>query len=87
MGQKMSKSTHLGEIEDGKLYTQIRLGQIWTRSPEWVMDNYVFPVDPITKKPIPGVPHDKKGTLFQMSGEAIRLWSEEQARPGLRKPK
>ena len=86
MGLSMEKgllamsTQHFGEIEDGKVYTHLRLAQIFNTRPQWILDNYLLPVDG-EGNPIEGVSCRKVGHVYQISGEALRLWHEEHARP------
>ena len=80
----MAATILLAEIDDDKTYTQFSLAERHNRSPEWAVDEFVFPTD-VDGAPVPGVPHCKRGTFYYMEGIAIRLWLAEQARPGLRK--
>jgi len=72
----MPKIAHLGEIHDDVTYTHKRLAAIIGRDPDWVLDNLIQPEDPSK----PGVRYQKVGTLYFISGEAVRFWNEEGAR-------
>jgi len=82
----MSNATHLGEFEDGKLYTDQRAAQIMQRTRDWVLQNYIFPVND-RGEDIPGVPCRKVGSLYQFTGEDIRLWVQQFAKPQQKRAK
>jgi hypothetical protein len=87
----MSRTTHLGEIEDGIVYTVARLAVIYNRSTTWVINTFVYPcdhhtreplLDPETDEPLEGVRTFQTGNsdTWMIVGEDLRLWVQEMAR-------
>ena len=72
--------THLGEIHDGVVYTDQRLAAVLNRKRDWVLETFIFPRDD-DDKPVQGVPCFRRGHLYHIRGEAIRLWIEEHEEP------
>jgi len=64
-------SSHFGEFDDDKTYTQHRIASIIQRDTEWVMNNIFFP-----KCGGKGVKHRKIGALYFVTGEWFRHWLE-----------
>lgn len=83
----MSASTlAAGEIDANKLYSVEGLAHVLNRTPRWVRDAFVRPVnpdtrerliDPRTGRPVPPVPHWKQGSLVLMWGQSIINWIVE----------
>lgn len=71
----MSRTSHDGEIEDGKVYTHKRVAVILGRSEDWVLQHVLFP----SNMPDGGPPVTKRGSLYFVTGENIRLWMERTA--------
>ena len=71
---------HLQEFEDGKVYSHKRVAAIMDMEIEWVLKRILFPKDRDGIR-FPGVSHVLVGSVYFMTGEAIRLWIESQSQP------